>query len=298
MIEEAYASGISEMTFEEIELLSMYRAMTEIGRTTAVQQVQQLCKLFKAPDRGYTAKDAQVYGADNGPACLGLPNPKVPFRGIPNFNFADSKGNNYGDAINAANPVIGPSINPTRANNCAAPGFAMANDSASTCQTDYVQFIDLIPAAIAGVNATILEGGIAAQPVFVIPPATTRQHTNVPIGLELSYMGVLLEWTDDFDIQDQPTLLRSWQPMFQSVPVSVNLWKNQGTSFGLPGYKHIPYLLLAFNKGLLYFIMARCDDAEFQMYLSDCEIPVGAWQREEPYLRARDIAAAIGIGEG
>jgi hypothetical protein len=199
------------------------------------------------------------------------------------------------------------------------------------------QFIDLIPAAIAGVNATILEGGIAAQPVFVIPPATTRQHTNVPIGLELSYMGVLLEWTDDFDIQDQPTLLRSWQPMFQSVPVSVNLWKNQGTSFGLPGYKHIPYLLLAykstmpvtltitvydgtapavvtlpstsgayrktlfwltFNKGLLYFIMARCDDAEFQMYLSDCEIPVGAWQREEPYLRVRDIAAAIGIGEG
>lgn len=36
--------------------------------------------------RGYTTKDAQVYGADNGPACLGLPNPKVPFRGIPNFN--------------------------------------------------------------------------------------------------------------------------------------------------------------------------------------------------------------------
>ncbi|MES2127387.1 MAG: TonB-dependent receptor [Pseudomonadota bacterium] len=70
-----------------------------------------------------------------------------PRGGIPNFNFADSKGNNYGDAINAANPVIGPSINPTRANNCAAPGFAMANDSASTCQTDYVQFIDLIPKA-------------------------------------------------------------------------------------------------------------------------------------------------------
>jgi phospholipid/cholesterol/gamma-HCH transport system substrate-binding protein len=27
-----------------------------------------------------------VLGADNGPACLGLPNPKVPFRGVPNLN--------------------------------------------------------------------------------------------------------------------------------------------------------------------------------------------------------------------
>ena len=36
--------------------------------------------------RGYTAKDKQVYGADNGPACLGLPKPKIPFTGVPNFN--------------------------------------------------------------------------------------------------------------------------------------------------------------------------------------------------------------------
>lgn len=199
------------------------------------------------------------------------------------------------------------------------------------------QFVDLIPAAVAGVDATILEGGSSVQAVFTIPAATTRQHTSIPIGLELSYMGVLLEWIDDFDVQNQPTLLRSWQPMFQSVPVSVNLWKNQGTAFGLPGYKHIPYLMLAykatapvtltitvydgtapavvtlpstggayqktqfwltFNKGLLYFLMARCDDAEFKMYLSDCEIPVGAWARESPYLLVRDIATAIGIGEG
>jgi phospholipid/cholesterol/gamma-HCH transport system substrate-binding protein len=33
--------------------------------------------------RGYTAKDAPVFGADNGPACLGLPRPKMPFRGVP-----------------------------------------------------------------------------------------------------------------------------------------------------------------------------------------------------------------------
>jgi phospholipid/cholesterol/gamma-HCH transport system substrate-binding protein len=36
--------------------------------------------------RGYGPQDRQVYGADNGPACLGLPHPKVPFTGVPNFN--------------------------------------------------------------------------------------------------------------------------------------------------------------------------------------------------------------------
>lgn len=43
--------------------------------------------------RGYTAKDKQVYGADNGPACVGLPKPEVPARGFPNF---DDGVNNLG----------------------------------------------------------------------------------------------------------------------------------------------------------------------------------------------------------
>lgn len=199
------------------------------------------------------------------------------------------------------------------------------------------EFVDLIPAAVAGVNATILEGGTSVQAVFIIPTSTSRQHTNIPIGLELSYMGVLLEWIDDFDSQSIPTLLRSWQPMFQSAPVAVNLWKNQGTAFNLSGYKHLPRMLIAykasapvtltitvydgtapavvtlpstagayrktlfwltFNKGMLYFVQARCDDAEFQLYLSDCEILVGAWERGDNYTVVRDIATAIGIGEG
>lgn len=36
--------------------------------------------------RGYGPQDHQVYGADNGPVCLGLPNPEIPFTGAPNFN--------------------------------------------------------------------------------------------------------------------------------------------------------------------------------------------------------------------
>lgn len=36
--------------------------------------------------RGYGPQDLPVFGADNGPACLGLPNPAVPFRNVPNFD--------------------------------------------------------------------------------------------------------------------------------------------------------------------------------------------------------------------
>ncbi|MEO7496419.1 MAG: TonB-dependent receptor plug domain-containing protein, partial [Massilia sp.] len=70
-----------------------------------------------------------------------------PRNGIPNLIFSDTRGNNYGGDANNSNPVIAPSINPNRYQSCNAPGFAMANADASTCQTDYVQFIDLIPKA-------------------------------------------------------------------------------------------------------------------------------------------------------
>ncbi len=199
------------------------------------------------------------------------------------------------------------------------------------------QFLDLVPAAIAGVVATILEDGTAVQAPVTIATNVSRVHTNVPIGLELSYMGVLLEWTDDFDSQSIATLLRGWQPMFQSVPISVFLWKNQGTGFNIPGYKHIPRILYAYkatapvtltitvydgtdpavitlpstggayrktlfwltpNKGMLYFVTAQCDDAEWQPYLIDTEIYVGAWERGDNYAIMRDVQTALGVGEG
>jgi phospholipid/cholesterol/gamma-HCH transport system substrate-binding protein len=65
--------------------------------------------------RGYGPQDTQVYGADNGPACLGLPNPKVPFRGTP--NFADGvEGLQRGDAQRTA-----PRIDTASTNAAAGP---------------------------------------------------------------------------------------------------------------------------------------------------------------------------------
>ncbi|MCX7219045.1 MAG: TonB-dependent receptor [Burkholderiales bacterium] len=64
---------------------------------------------------------------------------------IPNLTFSDTMGNNYGDSINAGNSIVGPLVNPNRYLNCNASGYAMANADQTTCQTDYVRYIDLIP---------------------------------------------------------------------------------------------------------------------------------------------------------
>jgi phospholipid/cholesterol/gamma-HCH transport system substrate-binding protein len=59
--------------------------------------------------RGYGPADVPVLGADNGPACLGLPNAKVPFTGAPNLadgvNDPGEKGLGRGDAQRTAPQV-------------------------------------------------------------------------------------------------------------------------------------------------------------------------------------------------
>jgi phospholipid/cholesterol/gamma-HCH transport system substrate-binding protein len=54
--------------------------------------------------RGYTAKDVPVLGADNGPNCVGLPNPQVPLRNVPNLNDGVN-GLQRGDAQRTAPQV-------------------------------------------------------------------------------------------------------------------------------------------------------------------------------------------------
>jgi iron complex outermembrane recepter protein len=56
--------------------------------------------------------------------------------GIPNFNFSDSNGNSYTN------------VNPFRYNGCNYPAFSLIQiGSATKCGTDYVRYIDLVPAA-------------------------------------------------------------------------------------------------------------------------------------------------------
>lgn len=100
---------LGKISAPQTRLLNRYSPEFPCLLNGLVDQAPLLAKIFRGfvfhidlitipqQPRGYTGKDKQVYGADNGPACLGLPNPKIPFRGIPNFNDGVS-GLGRGDA--------------------------------------------------------------------------------------------------------------------------------------------------------------------------------------------------------
>ncbi len=196
-------------------------------------------------------------------------------------------------------------------------------------------FLDLFPRSVDGVAVTPITGRTASAAPTDIPFAATRTQTNVPVGLELKYMGLLLEWTDDFDSQSLPTVLYAWQPMLQAVPIAVFRWKTQGTSFGLLAYFHIRQINFAYRSagsedvtltitvydgqdpdvitlpgtsGELRKVMFPLTPnkgmlyffegtctEEWQVYVSECEFHVGQWNRMGPYEIKRGIEAPTGL---
>jgi iron complex outermembrane receptor protein len=90
-------------------------------------------------DKVLKAKDRSFANTANRPD-LGI-NKASPRNGIPNLNFIDTNGNGYGTKGNGTAPLI----NPFRATGCNSTEFALVIRDATTCGTDYVKFIDLIP---------------------------------------------------------------------------------------------------------------------------------------------------------
>jgi phospholipid/cholesterol/gamma-HCH transport system substrate-binding protein len=89
---------LGQLSEPQLKLLDRYSPEFPCLLTGLVDQAPRLASTFRGfvfhidlitlprQPRGYTPKDRPVFGADNGPACLGLPNPKIPFSGSPNFN--------------------------------------------------------------------------------------------------------------------------------------------------------------------------------------------------------------------
>jgi phospholipid/cholesterol/gamma-HCH transport system substrate-binding protein len=88
---------LGQLSKPQLELLNRYSPEFPCLLRGLVDQAPNLASTFRGfvfhidlitlprQPRGYTAKDVPVLGADNGPACLGLPNPPVPFRHVPNL---------------------------------------------------------------------------------------------------------------------------------------------------------------------------------------------------------------------
>ena len=89
---------LGQLSKPQLELLNRYSPEFPCLLRGLVDQAPRLASTFRGfvfhidlitlprQPRGYTAKDVPVLGADNGPNCVGLPNPPVPLRNVPNLN--------------------------------------------------------------------------------------------------------------------------------------------------------------------------------------------------------------------
>lgn len=195
-------------------------------------------------------------------------------------------------------------------------------------------FLDSIPRA--ELTVTPVTNGAALVGGTTVAAGSTRTQSQVNVNVESKHLGLVASWSDNYDSIDNPTRLFSWQPLNQAVPIQVRTWKSQGLTFGMLGYKHIRQIVFAYkstadvtltitvpsddgiapavitlpdssgalvktqfnltyNKSMIFFFTAT-STADWQPYLSECEIYVGQWGREEPYSIFRDLEAPIGIG--
>lgn len=89
---------LGQLSKPQLELLNRYSPEFPCLLRGLVDQAPNLASTFRGfvfhidlitlprQPRGYTAKDVPVLGADNGPNCVGLPNPPVPLRNVPNLD--------------------------------------------------------------------------------------------------------------------------------------------------------------------------------------------------------------------
>jgi hypothetical protein len=185
-------------------------------------------------------------------------------------------------------------------------------------------FLDSTPvAAGAAMTVTPMSVGAPVAPVITLPTATTRQRVPLSVGgiVVVEFLGILLQWTDDFTAQSSPSRVHLWQPSYVIQPARNIAWQTFGSSFEFEGFGHIKELILAWvstapitltvtafdgmspavitipssggaykkqlftftaNKGLIYNFAAT-SIAPFQLFLSDSELQAGPWSRQSPY---------------
>lgn len=190
-------------------------------------------------------------------------------------------------------------------------------------------FVDLIPAAFAGVSFTPTSQGAAAAAAQLVATSATRVRTPVSVGglVVSDFMGLVAQWTDDYTHQSVATLLNLWQPSYVLQPSRTIAWQSFGASYGITGFGHIPWIELAWvsttpitltittfdgpdpapivipSSGGIYqkalfrltpnkgrlYAFAASSSAPFQIFEDDCVIMFGAWGRTDAYQAMRNL---------
>jgi hypothetical protein len=184
-------------------------------------------------------------------------------------------------------------------------------------------FLDCLPSAVAGLAATPMSLGTGVAPAVTIPTSASRQRVPLSVGgiVVSDFLGLFLQWTDDFTKQTKSTELYLWQPSLVVQPARELSWTSFGSSFDLKGYLHLRQMNLAWvstqpitistvaydgtspapitipasggayqkalfpfspNKGMLFNFTAS-SPAPFQIFNDDSELYVGQWGRADGY---------------
>jgi hypothetical protein len=189
-------------------------------------------------------------------------------------------------------------------------------------------FVDLVPAASAGIQATPMSLGAVAGGVTAIASSPLRSRVPVSMGgiIVSDFMGMLLTWSEDFTVQGVATQFHLWQPSFIIQPARTIGIASWGADFDLHGYGHIRQIAVAwvstapvtltigvydgqpplpiiipssggaYQKQLfplspnkgMLYNFQASSAAPFQFFLDDWDVFSGAWSREGPYRVAKD----------
>jgi len=187
---------------------------------------------------------------------------------------------------------------------------------------------------VSGISLAPVSYGAAVVTAIAIGASPTRATSIANVATSAKFMGVLLAWTDNFSTQSVATSVNFWQPLFQPLPIPLNIWKPEGTGFGIEGYKSIYRIVAAYrapaavtmtittydgtspavitlpstgnayrkaiftltpNKGMLFFFQALCAQA-WQPYFDEWEIHVAPWGRSGPCAILKDFPKLMGAG--
>lgn len=109
-------------------------------------------------------------------------------------------------------------------------------------------YLDAIPAATAGIVATPVSFGAQVVSPTTIGSSSSRALIEIPTdpGANFRYLGLQLNWTDDYDSQSAFTLLYSWRNF--GDPDSVKSWSTQPQTFGLHGYFHCGRIEMSYSS--------------------------------------------------
>jgi hypothetical protein len=128
-------------------------------------------------------------------------------------------------------------------------------------------FLDVTPAAAgAALIATPTAFGVPLTPAITIPQSTARTQLPVSVGGEVlsDFLGLALQWTDDFTAQAIPTSIHVWQPSFLVKPETIADRFSDWDDGGVEGAKWVQgFVMHADTFAAIKGIAVR--DADFQL---------------------------------